>query len=96
MKSGVVDNAKIIGIANRLRVAPDSMRHAILVELVAAIDEKETGEALPAKREACADPGAAESAIRGLRNSLTWPEVKTNPLAVARICRTLRTLREKR
>ncbi len=71
---------KIIGIVNRYNEAPKSMKENILAELETAI--REEGQAKNA------------TAIETLRDALTWDEVKDNPLAVARIGRSLRALRD--
>lgn len=39
MKTGTVNTAKIIGICNRLRIAPKAMRQAIIQELIEAADD---------------------------------------------------------
>jgi len=79
-------HVKLTGILNRLNSAPKHLRAGVQTEFDAAIDEmvaaRVGGKSSPA------------NTITTLRDSLTWPEVKDSPLAVARICRTLRKLRE--
>jgi len=61
------------------------MRPQIIAELAAIFAER--GDEKPS-------PDAiAPDEITTLRDALTWTGVRDNPLAVAKICRTLRALR---
>lgn len=73
-----MNNAKLIGIANRIRITKPFNRGPLVSELLAAIDE---------------DAPTSVGAVTELRNALDWDEIKSNPAAVARICRTLRNYR---
>ncbi len=76
-----MDNTKVLSICNRIRITPPGQRGSLINELVQEID---------------AGPGYtanASKAVDDLRNALEWPEVKSNPLAVATIARTLREMR---
>ena len=76
-----MNNAKLIGICNRIRVTPKAYRGALITELVDAIDEG-------------LEPTLAKSAATNdMRTMLDWPEVKASPLATARIARNLRSMR---
>jgi len=86
MKTGVVNPALIVGLANRIRIAPQSDRRALIAELLAAIDE---GADSPTRQP----QGASnESALREL---LQCDEVKSNPVASMRIARLLVNERDK-
>ncbi len=88
---------KIIGIANRLATAPKHLRAGVRAELDAAIDEVKSIAVLKASMQLTQPfevTGKLCNAIATLRDALTWDEVKANPPALARIARTLRTLRE--
>ena len=78
MKNGVVNTAKVIGIANRLRIAPNSERRAIIAELIAAIDD---GADTPTRKP----PGASNESA--LREMLQWDEIKSNPVASMRVAK---------
>lgn len=81
-----MNTPKIVGICNRLCVAPKAMQQGIIEELLQAVRQ---GENSPGHAS-----GKVGDTIATLRNALDWPEVKDSPSAVARICRTLRTIRE--
>lgn len=81
------NDSKISGILHRLKIAPASMRRGVCEELIEALNTE--SDWLAHKKTA-----SATNTIGHLRNLLTWPEVKADGLAVARICRSLRSLRE--
>ncbi len=93
MKTGTVDAQKVIGILNRYRQAPSSMRRRIVGEIVAEL-----------LAVADADDPQGNALVRGavdrfevvndLRSALEWEEVQGNSTFMAAICRKLRQLRE--
>ena len=92
MKTGIVDEAKVVSIANRLRIAPESQRAGIIAELLAAIDEG--AESASTKAALNLSPEARADQTEQLRAMLNDSEIKASPLATDRICRQLRALRE--
>ena len=76
-----MSSLEIIGIVNRLNAVPKSMKPQVMAELESAIAAQQKHEAAPL------------DAVSALRDMLTWDEVKSNPVAVARIARSLRALR---
>jgi hypothetical protein len=76
-----MNHAKIIGIANRIRVTPPANRQPLIRELLAAIDE---GPSYTANRELVRND---------LRGMLDWPEVKSDPVALACVARRLNQMR---
>ena len=82
-----MNNAKIIGIANRIRVMKPEHRGPLLEELLAEIDSGPGYTANP-----LADPNPAS--FNQLRNMLEWPAIKNDPQMVTRIARALSELRK--
>lgn len=91
MKKGTVNADKVVGIANRLRIATKSERAKVLAELIAAIDE----EGAPAPLRKPSDGELAPSNIVALRDMLQWPEIRNDALATARITRIIISERDK-
>jgi hypothetical protein len=97
MRTGTVNVAKIIGICNRLRIAPSSQRAAIIRELIAAADEDADPQVATAKNQlalfAMRTSPEKAATIANLREMLKWPEVRNDGRALARIAKTLNSLR---
>jgi hypothetical protein len=86
MKTGVVNSAKVIGLANRIRIAPNSERQKLIAELLSEID---SGSEIPTRKP----QGASNETA--LRDMLQWPEIRSSPVASLRIARMLITERDK-
>lgn len=94
MPNGTVNADKVIGIANRLRIASKSERQKLIAELLDAINEGAEaprpgpGELMPSNdfAQAFKDAGIKPDELRAM---LSLPEVKDDPLLLACVAKML-------
>jgi hypothetical protein len=82
-----MDNSKIIGIANRLKVMPRNARGPLWRELELAIDE-------PVKPGLIQEVTNSSSIVENLRCMLSDPGIKDNGLAQAAIVKAIRAAQQ--
>jgi hypothetical protein len=89
---------KINSIRKQIKAARPADTADLFTQLLAAIDEDNITKGFGIKSAGITNQLAKtcqpQPGIESLRNMLTWPEVRSNPLATARIARTIREMRE--